>query len=189
MLNPNLRPIEIMKSAFKIICVLLLSAAALWAAAAAAPAPAKKKNWTAPAQKIYAQELAEKILQQHLELISVTLQGTPPGAAKDVYTMFAGSFPERIGNACDPDDIEVILKGITILDPRWRRTNDTVKKFVTLTPLRDSSGENVGLLVLAYKNDGANARTDDEFYAASMKLRKEIQKNIPSFAALFAPGK
>lgn len=172
-----------MKTAIKIFCVLLLSATAVWAATT--PAPAKKKNWTAPEHKIYAQELADKILREHPELISVTLQGTPPGAAKDVYTMFAGSFPERIGNACDPDDIEVILKGVTILDPRWRRTADPVKKFVTLTPLRDASGENVGLLVLAYKNDGANARTDDEFYAASMKLRKEIQKSIPSFAALF----
>lgn len=176
-----------MKTAIKIVCALLLSATALWAAAATAPA--KKKNWTAPAHKIYAQELADKILREHPELISVTLQGTPPGADKGVHTMFAGSFPERIGNACDPDDIEVIIKGITILDPRWKRTNDPVKKFVTLTPLRDAQGENIGLLVLAYKNDGANAKTDDEFYAASMKLRKEIQQDIPSFAALFVPAK
>lgn len=176
-----------MKPAIKLLCALLLSATAVWAAAT--PAPAKKKNWAAPEHRIYAQELADKILGSHPELISVTLQGTPPGAAKDVYTMFAGSFPERIGNACDPDDVEVILKGVTILDPRWRRPNDPVKKFVTLTPLRDAQGENIGLLVLAYKNDGANAKTDDEFYAASMKLRLEIQKSIPSFAALFAPAK
>jgi len=174
----------------KLMLLLCSAVFAVSAAVAAAPAaPAKKKNWTAPAQKIYAQELADKILKEHPELISVTLQGNPPGAEKDVYTMFAGSFPERIGNACDPDDVDVILKGITILDPRWRRTNDPVKKFVVLTPLRDASGENVGLLVLAYKNDGANARTDDQFYAASMKLRQSIQKSIPSFAALFAPAK
>lgn len=172
----------------KLFSVLLLAACALHAAAPAA-APVKRKNWTAPAQKIYAQALADKIMQAHPELISVTLQGTPPGAAKDVYTMFAGSFPERIGNACDPDDIEVIVKGVTILDPRWRRTNDPVKKFVLLTPLRDKAGENIGLLVLAYKNDGANAKSDDRFYAAAMKLRDEVQKDIPSFAALFAPAR
>ena len=175
----------IMKTAIKMFCTLLLGTTALWAA----DAPAKKKNWTAPANKIYAQELADKILREHPELISVTLQGTPPGAAKDVYTMFAGSFPERIGNACDPDDIEVILKGITILDPRWHRTADPVKKFVTLTPLRDAQGENIGLLVLAYKNHGTDAKTDDEFYVASMKLRKDIQKSIQGFAALFKPVK
>lgn len=165
----------------------LLAAAPV--AASATAAPVKKKNWIAPAQKIYAQALAANILAAHPELISVTLQGNPPGAAKDVYTMFAGSFPERIGNACDPDDVDVVVKGITILDPRWRRTNDLVKKFVVLTPLRDRTGENVGLLVLAYKNDGANARTDDQFYAMSMKLRDSIKQDIPSFAALFAPAK
>lgn len=103
--------------------------------------------------------------------------------------MFAGSFPERIGNACGPDDVDVILKGITIIDPRWRRTNDPAKKFVILTPLRDKTGENVGLLVLAYKNDGANTKTDDEFYAAGMKLRQSLEKSIPGFAALFAPAR
>lgn len=166
-----------------------LAAAADAPAAPAPAAPAKRKNWAAPAQKIYAQQLADRILQAHPELISVTLQGNPPGAAKDVYTMFAGSFPERIGNACDPDDVEVITKGVTILDPRWRRVNDTVKKFVVLTPLRDQAGENVGLLVLAYRNDAAHQKTDDQFYAASMKLRLEIQKDIPSFAALFSPAR
>jgi hypothetical protein len=171
------------------IAVTLSVAGSLLAADTPVAAPAKKKNWAAPAQKIYAQQLADRILAAHPELISVTLQGNPPGAAKDVYTMFAGSFPERIGNACDPDDVDVIVKGITILDPRWRRVNDPVKKFVVLTPLRDKTGENVGLLVLAYKNDGANHKTDDEFYAASMKLRHDIQKDIPSFAALFAPAR
>jgi hypothetical protein len=167
---------------------LVLGASVLFAAPASAAAPAKKKNWIAPTQKIYAQQLADNILKLHPELISVTLQGTPPGAAQDIYTMFAGSFPERIGNVCDPDDVDVILKGITILDPRWRRTNDAVKKFVILTPLRDANGENIGLLVLAYKNDGAYAKTDDAFYAAGMKLRLEIQSQIMSFAALFSPA-
>lgn len=179
-----------MKLFLPLLSALVVAAAVASAnPAPVATAPAKKKNWTAPAQKIYAQALADRILAAHPELISVTLQGNPPGAAKDVYTMFAGSFPERIGNACDPDDVEVIVKGITILDPRWKRVNDPVKKFVTLTPLRDKAGENIGLLVLAYKNDGANAKTDDQFYAMSMKLRHDIQKDIPSFAALFAPAK
>jgi hypothetical protein len=180
-----------MKTLSALRCAFALAAGALFAADTVAPvaaAPAKKKNWTAPAQKIDAQTLADKMRKEHPELISVTLQGNPPGTAKDTYTTFAGSFPERIGNACDPDDVDVIVKGVTILDPRWRRANDPVKKFVLLTPLRDTAGENVGLLVLAYKNDGANAKTDDQFYALAMKLRQSIQKDIPSCAALFAPA-
>jgi len=35
-----------------------------------------------------------------------------------VYTMFAGSYPDRIGNPDDPDDVMVSELGITIVDPR-----------------------------------------------------------------------
>src|SRR5215831_13699691 len=95
-------------------------------------AVAQSKNWTAPSYKIYAQQLSDEIMAKHPELISVTFHGVPPGMEK-VYTMFAGSFPERIGNPDDPDDIDVQTKGITILDPRWHRT-DPEKKFVVLMP-------------------------------------------------------
>jgi len=161
----------------------LLLAAASPAAAQAAPA----KNWTPPAQKIYAQALADETMAKHPELLSVTFHGVPPGA-RDTYTMFAGSYPERIGNPDDPDDIDVSRKGITILDPRWRRTNDTVKKFVVLEPLRDRAGENVGLIVYAFKTD-AGSKGERKYAAAAMDLRDRLQAKIPSYAALFAPAK
>lgn len=44
---------------------------------------------------------------------------------------------ERIGNPDDPDDIDVITKGISMVDPRWHRAHDTQKKFVVQMPLRD----------------------------------------------------
>jgi hypothetical protein len=50
-----------------------------------------------------------------------------PGATK-VYTMFAGSYPDRIGNPDDPDDVMVTETGIAISDTRWHRTRDAVKK-------------------------------------------------------------
>ncbi len=81
---------------------------------------ADNKNWTPPAQKIYAQVLSDETMKAHPDLLSVTLHGVPPGMT-DAYTMFAGSYPERIGNADDPDDIDVSKKGITIVDPRWNR--------------------------------------------------------------------
>src|SRR5882762_5904685 len=133
-----------MKLLLKLACAFALGALSL----SAADAP--KKNWTAPAYKIYAQQLSDDIMAHHPELISVTFHGVPPGMT-DVYTMIAGSFPERIGNPDDDDDIMVTKLGITIVDPRWHRAKDTVKKFVMMMPLRDASGETCGLLVLAYK--------------------------------------
>src|SRR3977135_1587047 len=56
-----------------------------------------KKNWTAPAYKTYGQELVDEDMKKHPELLSITLHGVPPGQS-EVYPMFAGSFPDRIGN-------------------------------------------------------------------------------------------
>src|SRR5258708_27655231 len=65
--------------------------------------------------------------------------------------MFAGSFPDRIGNSDDPDDTDVTVKGITILYPRWHR-NDPEPKFTVMMPLRDAAGENFGLMVFAARH-------------------------------------
>ena len=129
-------------------------------------------------------------MKQHPELLSITLHGLPPGL-ENVYTMFAGSFPERIGNPDDPDDIDVIKKGITILDPRWHRTNDKDKKFVVLMPMRDVKGENVGLVVYAFKNpkNPSTSATEKVYLAKSAVLRDALAKKIPSYQALFAEVK
>ncbi len=150
------------------------------------PAAPAKKNWTPSPTKIYAQRLSDEIMAAHPELISVTFHGVPLGM-KEVYTMFAGSFPDRIGNPDDQDDIDVIVKGITIVDPRWHRLNDPIKKFVMMLPLRDKAGENVGLLVLAYKNDGKSAEGEKNFFLAATALRDSLQGQIPTYAALFEP--
>ena len=172
-----------MKTTLPLIAVAALGVALGGPARTEAPA----KNWTAPAYKIYAQALADATMAEHPELLSVTFHGEPPGRDK-VYTMFAGSYPDRIGNPDDPDDIDVITKGITILDPRWRRPHDTVKKFVVQEPLRDAAGENVGLIVYAFKTDG-QTRNELDYARQAMAMRNHLAARIPSYAALFAPAK
>lgn len=157
---------------------------ALCGTASAEPAA---KNWTPPAYKIYAQALADETMAQHPELLSVTFHGAAPRQDK-VYTMFAGSYPDRVGNPDDPDDIDVITKGITILDPRWRRPHDTVRKFVVQEPLRDAAGENVGLIVYAFKTEG-RSRTELDYARDAMAMRDALAARIPSYAALFAEAK
>jgi hypothetical protein len=171
-----------LKLALAAVIVATFSAPSTWAA---------DKNWTPPSHKIYGQRLSDETMAQHPELLSVTLHGTPPGTT-DVYTMFAGSYPERIGNPDDPDDIDVIKKGITIVDPRWNRTKDNPKKFVVLMPMRDAKGENIGLVVYAFKNPPANPHTSEielEFLKKSAQLRDELRRKIPSYSALFDEAK
>jgi hypothetical protein len=171
----------------KLMAMVALTGSFMLAGAAILGAEPKAKNWTPPATKIYAQMLSDEIMAGHPELLSVTFHGVPPKLSK-VYTMFAGSFPERIGNPDDPDDIDVTTKGITIVDPRWHR-DDSVKKFVVLLPLRDSKAENVGLIVYAFKNDATHTKDERAFYQAAMDLRDSLQNKILSYEALFEPAK
>lgn len=171
-----------MKTLTKMVLALALSAPVLWAA------EAPKKNWTPPASKMQVQTLTEQVMSAHPELLSITFHGVPPGLSK-VYTMFGGSYLDRIGNPDDPDDVMIIETGITILDPRWHRTKDAVKKYVVMLPLRDAAAENCGLLVIAFKNPAGSGKTDLDFFMAGTTLRDGLQKQIPSYEGLFTPAK
>lgn len=166
-----------------------LVAGLLVATPLAPAAAANEKNWTPPAAKIYAQSLADASMKAHPELLSITLHGVPPGASADTYTMFAGSYPDRIGNADDPDDIDVSKKGITIVDPRWHRTQDPAPKFVVLMPMRDARANNIGLVVYAFKVPAESNAGERKFYSQALDLRDALAKKIPSYEALFAPAK
>ena len=149
---------------------------------------AADKTWTPPSYKLYTQTLTEKIMAAHPELISATFHGLVPGKTK-VYTMFGGSYIDRIGNADDDDDIMVIEKGITILDPRWHKTHDPISKYVVQLPLRNAAGENIGLLVLAYFRAKTLNLTDRDYLDSSNSIRDTVAKDIPSYQALFEPAK
>lgn len=142
------------------------------------------KNWTPPGFTTYAQTLADATMRAHPELLSMTFHGVPPGLDK-VYTMFAGSYPDRIGNPDDPDDVDVIVKGITVVDPRWHRTKDATPKFVVQLPLRDAAGENVGLVVYAFRVPVASNAGEREYYTKALDLRDALAKEIPAYRALF----
>ena len=170
----------------KLIAAVALAATTLATGAAAQTAA---KNWTAPASRIYAQQLSDETMKAHPELLSITFHGVPPGASADTYTMFAGSYPDRIGNPDDPDDIDVSKKGITIVDPRWHRTKDAAPKFVVLMPMRDRMGENIGLVVYAFKVPAESNAGERKFYTQALDLRDVLAKHVSSYAALFAPAR
>lgn len=157
----------------------------IWLALAASTA-----GIAAPPVRTYAQALSDHIMSDHPELLSVSFHGMPPGTMGR-FTTFAGSDPDRIGKPDDPDDVAVITKGITILDPRWHRADETPKSFVVRMPLRDASGANIGLLVLAYRTDSEtpnSGASELDYLGRAIALRDSLQRQIASFAALFAPA-
>jgi len=161
-----------------------LTIGAVMLMAASGTAAEAAKNWSPPAYTSYAQTLADATMRAHPELLSMTFHGVPPGLDK-VYTMFAGSYPDRIGNPDDPDDVDVIVKGITVVDPRWHRTKDATPKFVVQLPLRDAAGENVGLVVYAFRVPVESSAGEREYYTRGLDLRDALAKQIPAYRALF----
>lgn len=158
------------------------------AAETATPAPAAvTKNWNPPAHKMHAQTLVEGLMKNNPDLLSVTFHGVPPGAS-NLYTMFAGSFPDRIGKVSSADDVMVIEEGFTIIDPRWKKT-DPVRKFLVLVPLRDAKAQNVGCIVFAFKDPEGSGKGAAEYLVAADKLRDGLQKDVASHAALFTAAK
>lgn len=176
----------VLAAALVAVPLLTASTAVAQTAAAAPGAPHRPRNWTPLAYKIYAQTLCDQIMAKHPELISTTFHGVPPGLDK-VYTMFAGSSPDRIGNTDDPDDVDVSVKGITIIDPRWRR-NDPAKKFVVMMPLRNAAHENIGLIVFAYKSPPNDTKSEISYFTDATAIRDGLEPKIPTYGDLFKPA-
>ena len=93
-----------MKDLARTVIAIAVGACVMFGSSMSWSADAPKKNWIPPSHKIYGQKLCDETMARHPELISVTLHGVPPGLDA-VYTMFAGSFPDRIGNPDDSVDL------------------------------------------------------------------------------------
>jgi hypothetical protein len=174
-------------------CLAVLVAAVSFAALpgvhaadnAAAPV-VYEKNWKAPAHKMVAQTVVDDVMTKHPELLSMTFHGAPP-ATKGIYTMFAGSFPERIGKVSSADDVACASTGVTIIDPRWgKEKTDPIRKFIVMIPLRDAQVRNVGCIVFAFKNPAGSNRSASQYLDAATALRESIQSRIPGHAEMFA---
>ena len=146
------------------------------------------KNWTAPNYKMLSQDVVDEVFAKHSgELQSLTLQGVPPGY-KDVIkgTMFAGTFPERIGKVSGESDVEVIQKGYMIIDQRYGKKDDP-RKFNALMPLRDKAGNHIGLAVMVFNYPLGSSKTEKDFVRLAFEIRDEISAKIPSHTAMFMP--
>jgi len=153
----------------------------------AASTPNTPKNWIGPAQKIVAQVIVDELIAAHPEVMSITVHTSAPGQA-EVYTMIAGSFPDRIGNASSPGDIITIKKAVTQIEPKWG-TPDWQKKVSTVLPLKNSKGEYIAAaMVVAFKTSPENKMIDTDFLAPGLKIRDGLNSRIESVDSLFAPA-
>ena len=58
-----------------------------------------------------------------------------------------------------------------------------------LMPMRDAQGNNIGLVVYAFKVPVASNQYERTLYTKALDLRDALARRIPSYEALFAPAK
>lgn len=129
--------------------------------------------------KIYAQTLVNKVMAANPELVAGGMHVAKPGT--DAYKIIATSL-NVVGKPCDPSDLEVAVKGKTVINPM-----PAAGKFAVLLPLRDRSGKHIGGCAVQFKyRDG-----DDQvkLIVKAYALRDDLAKQIPDVAELFAPAK
>lgn len=54
-----------------------------------------------------------------------------------------------------------------------------------MLPLRNAKGDNIGEIVLAYKNPNPSPKNEKDYFLASTALRDSLMQRIPSYEALF----
>lgn len=172
--------------------VILASATSMVHAAEPIPrapsTPNTPKNWVGPQQKILAQVFVDELIASRPDIMSITIHSTPPGE-KDIYTMIAGSFPDRIGNESSPGDVITIKKGVSQVEPKWG-TPDWQKKVSTVLPLKDANGTYLpAAMVIAFHTAPNNGKKDTDFLAPGLVIRDGLSPRIPNLQALFSPAK
>ncbi len=126
-----------------------------------------------------AQQLVDRTIAAHPELLVMMIHATPPGGAHNIVI---GSNIARIGKAADEDDLRVIEKGSTNLE-----VAESGDRFETELPLNDASGTRIGALGLVFKlNPGADK---EAIHARGRAIRDHLARQISSNAALFAPAR
>jgi hypothetical protein len=125
----------------------------------------------------YAQQLTERTIAAHPDLLVMMIHATPPRGA---HNIIIGSNIGRFGKQADGDDLRVIDKGSTNLEIGG--DND---RFETELPLLDRTGKRIGALGLVFHYRPGEDK--EAIHRHGLQIRDEVARAIPSSAALFRP--
>ena len=127
----------------------------------------------------YAQQLVDKTMAAHPEIIILALHATAQGSNIDVIL---GSTIGRLGTSAAEDDLRVIEKGAIN-----KEVNETGKRFEAEVPLDDRQGKRIGALGVVFNY--RQGEDKEALTARALKIRDEIAAQIPSSAALVKPAR
>jgi hypothetical protein len=128
--------------------------------------------------KIYAQRLVDELALRHPELVRIGMHVTAPGKSENV--IIACNLPERIGQKSDPEDLNAMKTGKTVV------LKEGADFDVTL-PLHDAASKLIGALGLTFKPRRGEQDADAARRAGT--IARELEKRIASASQLFEPGR
>jgi hypothetical protein len=140
------------------------------------PAPSARIEVHAP----FAQQLIVAIKAEHPEIQKLGLHAVPPGQTQSA--IIANNYPEKIGKLSTPGDLKTVASG----EPKAHRI-DKGKFWDTFIPLHDEHRKVIGFLVMEVPFN--TAPTEEGAIAEGIKIRDEVQRQVPTLGKLFEPAK
>jgi len=135
--------------------------------------------------KIFAQKLVETAVAKHPELSGVELSATPPGghkcltiASTETEDLLPGGRRAVIGEKCDEDEFAAMRTG----RPFAEKEEDG---FDVTVPLHDATGKLIGAVGMGFKPEPG--QQEPGVIERAIQITRELEKQIPSKAALFEP--
>lgn len=129
--------------------------------------------------KIHGQELINEIVRSNPDLIIASMHAVAPGSKSQ--TMIASTM-DRIGEKDDDEDLTVVSEQETVL----ARSLKEPAKFKTHLPMKDASGDVIGLIVLIFKTEPGYDET--HYCARAIAIRDGVAKQIKDLQSLFDPA-
>ena len=135
--------------------------------------------------KIFAQKLVETAVAKQPELSGVELSATPPGghkcltiASTETEDLLPGGRRAVIGEKCDEDEFAAMRTG----RPFAEKEEDG---FDVTVPLHDATGNLIGAVGMDFKPEPG--QQEPGVIERAIQITRELEKQIPSKAALFQP--
>jgi len=132
-----------------------------------------------PSTKTYAQELVDKAVERHPELLTLVMHVTPPKSSENV--IIASNNKAQIGKRADADDLNVIKTGKPLLE-----VSSAGDRFEVQVVLQDVSMRTIGGLEMAFPYKAGDDKPQLEKKAEM--IRNELRRRISHVANLVEPA-
>lgn len=165
------------------VCFLCLSTVpvALQAQTDKAPkTPAQDPSTYMHVSAPLAQAVLLKVKSRHDDIVKLGLHAVPPGEADNV--IIANITPSKIGKKSSPADLEKLAKQTPIAV-----RSDQNKIFDLLIPITDVNGGDLAGGFVVMEVPYSKASNEDAALKIGVAIRDEVQREIPSKAAMYQP--